>query len=622
MRKFTTGRHPLQAVLFTCGMLLAALVSAQIAFPGGAFPVLWLPSGLLAAALLAAHEQRWPVFLLGSAAAMLAYGLLVGLRLEESSLLFLSSAVEALTGAWLVRRAGGSGRRMESPTRIFRLILFSAFLGTALGALLHAGLANLLWEGPPLLARWKAEWIARGLGVLSAAPLALAWKGQPLRLNQVSASITAERALGAAGLVAASFYIFADSFGLNPRHYLLVPFLVWAALRSGLRGMTAAGVVVTLVSTWGTTHQMWGYGIGETAIAALQEELGGFLAVTLTTSMLLAAVWDQSARTRQALQESEARFHNIFHHSPIATFEVDFSSLKRRLDALRLHDGRACRSHFGQDPQQVEAFQQLIHILDANQAAAELYGFSNKEHLLEQAHILVTRRSVELCIEEMAAVVDRKTEFSTEAPCRLPDGSLRHHHIHWTAAPGSRHDYHRVIMTVEDTTERRQTEEHMRFLSTHDLLTGLFNRNFFEAELDRLQHSRLEPVNVMVVDVNGMKIINDTLGHAAGDDLLRRTAQVLRASFRREDVIARIGGDEFVVLFHGLVPIYEAIARVHSVLAAHNASFAAPALSLSIGAASGGKGESLLEMFKKADQQMYREKRRQRRARPDESSAS
>jgi diguanylate cyclase (GGDEF)-like protein len=132
-----------------------------------------------------------------------------------------------------------------------------------------------------------------------------------------------------------------------------------------------------------------------------------------------------------------------------------------------------------------------------------------------------------------------------------------------------------------------------------------------------LQDSRLEPVNVMIVDINGMKATNDTLGHAAGDELLRRTAQVLKLSFRKEDVIARIGGDEFVVLFHGAVPVQDAVERVKTCLSEHNHWFDGPALSLAIGAASGGKGSSLVNLFKKADQLMYKEKSRSRRIKPE-----
>jgi diguanylate cyclase (GGDEF)-like protein len=202
-----------------------------------------------------------------------------------------------------------------------------------------------------------------------------------------------------------------------------------------------------------------------------------------------------------------------------------------------------------------------------------------------------------------------------EGPNDLVDGQVRYHYVRWAVAPGYERDYRRVILTVADVTERRNTEERMRYLSTHDLLTGLYNRNFFEAELERLQNSRMEPVNVMVIDINGMKATNDTYGHAAGDELLRRSAQVLRMSFRKEDIIARIGGDEFVVLFHGSISIPDAVNRVKDCMAEHNHWYDGPALSLSIGAASGSKGSLLVDLYRKADQQMYKEKQRAKKNR-------
>ena len=98
-----------------------------------------------------------------------------------------------------------------------------------------------------------------------------------------------------------------------------------------------------------------------------------------------------------------------------------------------------------------------------------------------------------------------------------------------------------------DITERKQAEEHLRDLGNRDHLTGLYNRAFFQAELDRLQTGRRFPVSIVMADVDRLKEINDTEGHQAGDDRLRRVAEVLE-KFRGEDVVARIGGDEFAVI--------------------------------------------------------------------------
>ncbi len=99
-----------------------------------------------------------------------------------------------------------------------------------------------------------------------------------------------------------------------------------------------------------------------------------------------------------------------------------------------------------------------------------------------------------------------------------------------------------------DVTDMKKQEEQLTFLSFHDQLTGLYNRRFFEEEMNRLDSDRQFPISIVLADVNGLKMVNDAYGHPAGDELLKRTAEVLRKSFRKEDIIARWGGDEFVVL--------------------------------------------------------------------------
>jgi diguanylate cyclase (GGDEF)-like protein/PAS domain S-box-containing protein len=314
-----------------------------------------------------------------------------------------------------------------------------------------------------------------------------------------------------------------------------------------------------------------------------------------------------------ALRDSRARFQTLFDHSPIAIWEMDFLRVKRLLDALKKQGVEDFREFFSLHPEQVEACGQLVRVLDVNQAALQLFEYSDKNLFMSEIHKVLNRGPQDLFIEELIAIAENKTEFEREGPNDLIGGVIRYHHVRWTVAPGYEQDYRRVIVTIADVTERLQAEENMRYLSTHDVLTGLYNRNFFEAEMERLQNSRLEPVNVMMVDVNGMKFTNDTYGHAAGDELLRRTAQVLRMSFRKEDIIARIGGDEFVVLFHGTISIQDAINRVMDVLGDHNHWYDGPPLSVAIGASTGGKGSSLVELFKKADQQMYKEKLRTRK---------
>ena len=99
-----------------------------------------------------------------------------------------------------------------------------------------------------------------------------------------------------------------------------------------------------------------------------------------------------------------------------------------------------------------------------------------------------------------------------------------------------------------DITDRKKSEEELLYLSYHDQLTGLYNRRFYEEELKRLDTKRNLPLTIVMADVNGLKLINDSLGHFKGDELLKTVAEVMTKGCRTDDIIARLGGDEFVIL--------------------------------------------------------------------------
>ena len=105
-----------------------------------------------------------------------------------------------------------------------------------------------------------------------------------------------------------------------------------------------------------------------------------------------------------------------------------------------------------------------------------------------------------------------------------------------------------VVVVFRDFTEKREKQARIKYLSYHDQLTGLYNRHFFEEELRRLDTKRNLPFTVAMIDVNGLKLTNDAFGHETGDLLLKSVANRLKNECREDDIIARIGGDEFVLL--------------------------------------------------------------------------
>ncbi len=146
--------------------------------------------------------------------------------------------------------------------------------------------------------------------------------------------------------------------------------------------------------------------------------------------------------------------------------------------------------------------------------------------------------------------------------------------------------------------------------STHDALTGLYNRSLFESLVDVLDENRPPEVSVILIDIDGLKRVNDTQGHAAGDELIQRTANILRASFRAEDAVARIGGDEFAVILPKAGPAegQQAVERVQAQLASYNQQHPEFPICFSIGLATGQPDCPMQHIIEQADSRMYANK--------------
>jgi len=167
----------------------------------------------------------------------------------------------------------------------------------------------------------------------------------------------------------------------------------------------------------------------------------------------------------------------------------------------------------------------------------------------------------------------------------------------------------KVVGTIQDITEYKKAEEEILYLGYHDQLTGLYNRRFYEEELKRLDTERNLPMTIAMGDVNGLKLINDSFGHAMGDELLKKAAEVIKKGCRADDIIARLGGDEFVII----LPKTDAFKTEQIIKRIKDLSLKEKVGSIDISITFGhetkdNKEENIQEIFKNTEDHMYRHK--------------
>jgi diguanylate cyclase (GGDEF) domain len=157
---------------------------------------------------------------------------------------------------------------------------------------------------------------------------------------------------------------------------------------------------------------------------------------------------------------------------------------------------------------------------------------------------------------------------------------------------------------------QKNIEQELRYCSEHDILSGVKNRNALAKQLKSLEGKE---ITALVCDIDGLKIINDTLGHWAGDQLICNTAEVLISASPQNANIFRIGGDEFLILLpEKLSSKYrtELYQKIKQEVAIYNQNHNSLPFSLSLGIAVGGiDRETIMDVIREADYVMYQEKR-------------
>jgi len=294
------------------------------------------------------------------------------------------------------------------------------------------------------------------------------------------------------------------------------------------------------------------------------EKLFGYLGIDMTARIV----------AERALKESEEKYSSYIENAPYAVFVVD----------------------------------ERGNYLDSNRAASAITGYTKEEILGMNVRDFSAPESEDEAKEHFRALT-QTGRMSAELKYRHKDGSVR-----WWTVDAVKIAENRFLGFSIDITDRKRAEEDLISLSEHDYLTGVYNRRFFEAELERLNGDRrFLPISVIVGDINGVKFINDTFGHTAGDKHIIETSDILRSCCREGDVLARTGGDEFVILMPNTdsSAASEVMRCIQNALAEFDETNASDAYqhSVSLGCATKlSMDDDLKEVIKVAEGYMYQRK--------------
>ena len=250
-----------------------------------------------------------------------------------------------------------------------------------------------------------------------------------------------------------------------------------------------------------------------------------------------------------------------------------------------------------------------------NANGLKLLGYSDQKELLgKDMHLLIhhaykdgTPMSLDECKIYKSLLNGKGTHAEDEVFWRSDGTSINvEYHSYPQYDDGK---IYGAVITFLDNSERKKSEEHIRYLSYHDSLTELYNRKFFEDELIRINSKKNLPISIIFGDVNGLKLTNDIFGHAAGDELLKKSAKILQKVCREDDVIARVGGDEFVILLPNIdkAEVIKIIDRIKKEF--EKERFTAIRGSISMGHdTKTNMVQDIESVMKNAEERMYKEK--------------
>jgi diguanylate cyclase (GGDEF)-like protein/PAS domain S-box-containing protein len=577
----------LLGVFFVAALLISDGSSTAAQAWEGA-PPWYLPVGLTLALLLYGGRRCVPlVFLASIIAAAVNYHrpLLSWCGIFGAIAVYLGY----VAAATILRERWPIDLRFGTLRDVGRYIVIS-FGGAIFSAM--AGILTLLGDGKvhrsEALGAALGWWVSDALAIIGLAPFALVYVapavGRWLNSGTRSRLPAARRGLPAveilevttqSGLLAFAIWLVFGCTAATPYQplYLLFVPVIWIALRRGLPG----AVLTTFAISAG---MMFAAGITKAQSGSLPKLQLAMLALGLT-GLCLGAVVTERKRVMRAIRESEKRYRLLFECNLAGVFRTTLA-------------GR---------------------VLECNQATASMLGYDSPEDVMAQpADRLYYRASDREAF--LTRIKSEKSITNHEMQFRRKNGESTWVMLNVSLVSDDSGEGEVLQATLVDITERKVAEERVQSLAYYDGLTGLPNRILLRDRLSKALATALRQehkVALLFLDLDRFKIINDSLGHSVGDLLLQEVAVRLNSCAREEDTVARLSGDEFLIVLTNVRDIPDVAVAAERFMDAMTAGFVIQGHSLSISCSlgvsifpeHGGDSETLIT---NADAAMYRAK--------------
>jgi diguanylate cyclase (GGDEF)-like protein len=318
---------------------------------------------------------------------------------------------------------------------------------------------------------------------------------------------------------------------------------------------------------------------------------------------------EREAQRRAFVNEQYAK--GLFQYSPISLWVNDFSEIKSMLENLREQGIDDFRTFMNVHPDFVQQCMAALRTVDVNAQTLTMFGAKSKEELLSRLSEVFRDEMADTFREQLMDLWNEKLFQQREIVNYSLKGDMIHAHMQWAVLPGHETTWERALVALTDISARKKAEAYLEFLGKHDSLTKLRNRSFFDDEINRIGRRGPFPTAVIVMDVNGLKPVNDQHGHAAGDALIRRAAEAIKKACGDAHQPARTGGDEFSVLLQHQSEsgAKEFVDTLQMNIELNNQFYPGARLSISCGYAVCSKAGELEAAIRNADQMMYDVKR-------------